>query len=749
MKYLSIFAAACLLLLSCEDTSGVLEELGLPEREFTLSKESGMLSVDIYANYPGKVTLLNEAQWLSVKTQTFSSDGMLMFAFEENEGFPRIAKLKVSLDRNPDYAYDLIIRQEGAVKPSFVLPQSAFSLVNDGQNHKVFDVETNIPLKDISVSALKFPEGTAEWVSNVTLTENGVELDVVGNTDPQKRLAVVSFSYNDGWDNIVTTDLHLVQAGSDNNLGPDMTFAQLRQMATTEGTAIPEGILTAHVISDVASGNVHENTQVASKKIDYTVCRRSAYIQDLDGSSGLLLIMKTEADNFLANDTKVTLDLTGAVIRKYEKPERYVVEGLTEYAVMEVVDAAGQVVTKSRNITELSDEDIYTRVKLTDVEWPVRKGSLTPCYEFMTNASNNASANKFATLLRGKDGGSMYIYTNTTCPYRRDGSRIGYGQGNVTGVIVHEKHPPFEYADGNGYIGDYQIRHMSRSDLDFADSFSDSFSEMICEFRYALPSGDSRSLKATYGEGSMVHTGPYHTAYEEDLDGDKIKDFSYGFRGITYYDFSYLGPIGSDSTYPFGLNTGTKNGFGIILEDGTDYGVEGDVKIVANPEGYGRSYRKHEGNLSWGAVHWWNYNFNRPYYWLVKFSTKDIVTDHLSLQLSMLNQAQNGLSPRYWKVEWSLSDITEEDEGWEQIGEVFTVPDVIPDSFDPAVWMSSSFKPMDFTLPSEMLGHDQVAIRIGPADTKASDRYGYDNSKVENYNYCGGTVNYLAIRYNK
>ena len=748
MKYLSIFAAVFLFLTACEDTSGVLEELGLPEREFVVSKESGALSVDVYANFSGKVTLHNDAPWLSIKTETFSTDGVLMFSFSENEGFPRMAKLKVSLDRNPDYAYDLIIRQEGAVQPSFVLPQSAFSLTNDGQSHKTFAVETNVPLDEITISAPRFPEDTMEWVSNVTLTENGVELDVVNNTDEQKRLAVLTFSYNDGWDNIVTTDLHLVQMGKDNNLGADVTFSQLKQMATTEGVTIPEGILTAHVISDVASGNVHENTQVASKKIDYSVCRRSAYVQDLDGTSGLLLIMKTEADNFLSNDTKVTLDLSGAVIRKYENPERYVVEGLTEYAVLDVEDAAGQVVVKSKNIKELTDADIYTRVKLTDVEWPVRKGSLTPCYEFMTNASNNASANKFATLLRGKDGGSMYIYTNTTCPYRRDGSRMGYGQGNVTGVIVHENHPPFEYADGVGNIGDYQIRHMSRADLDFSDSFSDSFSEMICEFRYALPSGDSRSLKATYGEGSMVHTGPYSTSYEEDLDGDKIKEFKYGFRGLTYYDFSYLGPIGSDSTYPFGLNTGTENGFGIILEDGTDYGVEGDVTIIANPEGYGRTYRKHEGNLAWGAVHWWNSSFNRPYFWLVEFSTKNITTDHLSMQLAMLNQCQSGKSPRYWKVEWSLSDITEEDDEWKFISE-FTVPDVIPDSFDPAVWMSSAFKPMDIPLPSAMLGHDKVYLRIGPANNKASDRYGYDNATIESSNYSGGTMNYFAIRYNK
>jgi hypothetical protein len=56
---------------------------------------------------------------------------------------------------------------------------------------------------------------------------------------------------------------------------------------------------------------------------------------------------------------------------------------------------------------------------------------------------------------------------------------------------------------------------------------------------------------------------------------------------------------------------------------------------------------------------------------------------------------------------------------------------------------------MDIPLPSEMLGHDEVFIRIGPANNKASDRYGYDNATIENSNYCGGTMNYLAIRYNK
>lgn len=749
-KFIQYIAAAVVFLplfYACEDTEGVLEELGLPKTEFVVSNTAGILSVEYLANSRGSVTVVSDSPWVRMETSTFEADGTLKISYEDNAGFPRMAEIRLALDRNPEYSATLVIKQEGYEEPYFTLPKSAIAIMNGSGLNVSADINTNVPAEDITIKT-RILDGDEDWISDVVLNESSVDITLTSdNLNERKRAAAISFSYDSGWGETVTTDLRITQAGSDNSFGTPVSFSQLRSKASVEGTLLHDEVLEAYVISDKASGNVNENTQLSSKSIDYTVCRRSAYIQDSDGSYGFLVLMNSEEENVFEMDTKVLLSLSEVTVRRLDNPERYILENVTDRNVIRIEDAKGQIVPKVKTIKELVPEDIYTRVTLTEVEWPIRKGSLTPCYEFMTNACNNDSATKCATLLRGKDGGSMYILTNTTCPYRRDGSRMGYGSGNITGVIVHEKHRPFVDYDGaseseHGYIGDFQIRHMAKSDIDLADDFNDGFSEMICEFRYVQPY-QHYYLSATYGKGLMSHTGPDSSNYND-----------YDFLGLTYYDFSYLGPIGNNDSYAFGNNRGNVNGFGIILEDGTDYGNTADWQVLANTDGRGRTNRLQDGNLAWGSVKWWDYTFDRPYFWLVEFSTKGVQTDQLSMQIQMLNQCQNGYSPRFWKAEWSLSADTTDDGSWQQIGDVFTVPDVIPDSFDPATWMSAAFKPMNFELPLELLDQETVYIRIGPSENKASDRYGYANAIIggnssSRDNYSGGTMNYFAIRYNK
>ena len=79
---------------------------------------------------------------------------------------------------------------------------------------------------------------------------------------------------------------------------------------------------------------------------------------------------------------------------------------------------------------------------------------------------------KYPRLVRDAEGSSIYTYTNTTCPYRRDGVRLPYGSGTLSGVIVHELFPNYVYGDNDdeelsGNIGRYQIRHQSYSDIAF------------------------------------------------------------------------------------------------------------------------------------------------------------------------------------------------------------------------------------------------------------------------------------------
>ena len=499
-----------------------------------------------------------------------------------------------------------------------------------------------------------------------------------------------------------------------------------------------DAYIRGYVVSDRNSRNVAENPMVTTSSIDYSMSDRSVILENEEGL-GFLVVNETEADNLFEKDHRVLLSLGKATVRKLSAPERYIIEGIMSFDLMEseAVESV-PVPVKEKHIGELTDEDVYTLVTLTDVEWPVRKGSLSPCYEPTTNSWNNDYTTKFPTLLRCKDGNSLYLLTNSTCPYRRDGVRMGYGGGSVRGILVHELHPSFvdeDNADPDlcGNIGRYQLRHQSRTDFMLPDDFHDGFSEMICEFRWVDPVGDG-SIRATYGAGSIIHQGPDHAEYQ-----------NYPFKGMYYYDFSYLGPVGSNEAYIFGKNTGNKNGLGIIREDGTDYG-KGMSGINSN--GNGRTDRLNPGLFAWGALYWWDFTNKKPYYWDLTFSTSGISTDVLSLQLSMLNQCQTGGTPRDWKIEWSTSGDYDRDEDWSPIA-TFELPDITPSDLVPQRWMSPMFKPMDFLLPQAMLGKETVHIRIGPRTDRASDMTAYRNRSIVNTRWIGGTINYLAIRYNK
>ena len=66
------------------------------------------------------------------------------------------------------------------------------------------------------------------------------------------------------------------------------------------------------------------------------------------------------------------------------------------------------------HISELKDSDIYTRVTLSECEFPIRKGGLTPLNEGYTSTLGVDRVSKFASLVRDREGGSIYLYTNTT-----------------------------------------------------------------------------------------------------------------------------------------------------------------------------------------------------------------------------------------------------------------------------------------------------------------------------------------------
>lgn len=744
MKRFTLFFAFALAAVSCniDDAEPAhLEELGLTSKEVIAEAEAGLVRVPFYANKGGSISFA-DGSWARASESHFSGDSELVIEYDDNEGFRRMDKVILSLD-GTSRKDTLLLKQKGTELVVLESDESGL-IVYNGVGETSVALNTNIPFSDLSVD-IDYVSGESDWIKSCSLSNGRLYFGTEDNTSHSDvRGAMATLSYVDGWDEKLSVSFLLTQATADNTLGQKVNFEEIRALGVAGSDVVIEDnlLIEGYVVSDPESGNVNENPAVTMNTIDYNVCKSSIYLESLDGKYGFLLVTDTPEDNVLKANTRVQVLLKDATLLRYDNPERYQISGITKDAfVRSVAVRSEDIPLKKMHIGDLTDDDIYTRVELSDCEFPIRKGSISPLHEGYTDAAGSPRVSKAAVLIRDIEGNSMYVYTNTTCPYRRDGSRMGYGSGSMKGVVVHEKFRSFvdeDNADEDecGYIGPYQIRHMSKDDFDFADNFHNGFSEMICEWRYLDKTRKypdyNNGFGATYGEGVMQHT-------KQGYINDGAASSATMMCAYGHIDFSYLGPIGDAASKPFGNNRGNKNGFGIILEDGTDYG-KGDACTNADGRGMTDAACKNYV-LCWGNSTWWDESKDEGFAWQVKFSTEGIETDHLSMQFAVLNQSQDGLAPRYWKAEWSADGST-----WTLIDD-FVVP-------DKGLWsytmpsQSLQMKPIDMPLPLEMLGRPTVYIRLMPFSKLASDTTGYANAEMVNgKSVC--TMDYFAVRYNK
>lgn len=706
----------------------VPDELGATVKEFTLDVQGGDLEIKILANKDGRVETIGECpDWLTIRDDRFSNDATVRLSVSENKDIRRHAKILLSTSTRKD---TVTVYQYGAVEELFYVPAGSV-LVYNGTEENEIATAMNVPLNTVDVR-LAYSGGN-EWIKKYEIREDAFVFTTVDNPDNvNMRRAYLTLSHVNGWGTEEKYDIILIQPRADNHVGTVLTAAELREMATVEGAALPEDAFIEGVIvsstengqaGDISVQDYQQGTGVMNTELNDL----TAYMQTADGSCGFKLITDTPDKNEFKRFTVVGFSAGGAVVSKSEdEPVCYTITGVNSHNILTQSDASLDMILKEKHISELTDDDIYTYVTLKDCEIPMRKGPLTPINEGYTKVKGYNRIAKHPMLIRDIEGGSMYMMTNVTCPYRRDGSVMPYGSGNISGVIVHEIYKNFEK---DGKIGRYQIRHFTREEIALAENFEDNFSGLITEFRYADIPGEfehtelPNAIRATYGNGELCHTY-----------GTEVGNFS--------DSYIYLGPA-NNKKYEYA------NGAGIILEDGTQYlPVEGK-ESAQNPDA--KCCLSKDLMLSWSHKYWWDSSNGRGYCWLVKFSSKGITSDHASLQFAMHNNSQSARSPRYWKAEYSLttSDCSAEfDDQWKPIGE-FTCHDV-------AIWASQNdwqllgTRVYDFPLPLEILDQESVCIRLMPRNNKAAAKSetSYDSSTIAN-NSGYNTMDYFAVRYNK
>lgn len=785
--------------LSCslDETADVkLVELGTPleDNVCIVEAEGGEYELEIYSNGSYHIEMLDQSSWLTLSAMKGNGDGTLTLTSTGNDEFKRMTSFALcsDVDERRDTVY---VKQKGKIEANLSMGNTSMVVPGAGGESKA-SLSTNIPFEYFKVNVDYNDPENVGWLDpeKVSMAGDGQDRTLSIWTDPNPddvsvRTASLNLSFVDGWGDKVALELIVMQKNSNEGLGVLKSFAEIRSTYPNGGEVTEDYILEGIVVSNTEGGNAGENEQISASAIDYTVSQRTVYVQSLDGKYGFSLLTETEEDNIFKQFNKVRVLLKGTEIYLFDNPAKYYqIKGVKKSMVASNVKAAeSEIVVKQKHFNELTDDDIFTYVTLKDVEFPVRKGSICPINEGYSIAGKSDRIAKFPLLVRDINGDSFYMYTNTVCTYRNDGTRVPQGSGNISGVIVHERFSRFEWKNGMdlldmetdpelGNIGRYQIRHQTKSDIydQMQMDFKDSFSELLVEYRYWNPDIENGVQRPTYGDnGWFTHT------YQKKYTGTEAKEYTeevYKQHMSAEVCFSYLGPIGLAGTM-FGANTGNVNGLGIVLDSDKDrYNPEmsewvgefngtrqwlapetsmADAEIpmrVANAgSGAGKGWCSSDCYCAFRSLKWWDFDQNRGYAWMLNFSTKG-VSSKLSMQISVLNSSQRFHSPRYWKAEWSEVDSMDpsKEAQWHPIGE-YTVPDI-------SQWTGTLFssvvgyKAINMDLPAELLGKDNVYIRLIPVNDLCSSGGDYTDTFItddEDGDKHASSIDYIAIRYNK
>ena len=785
--------------LSCslDETADVkLVELGTPleDNVCIVEAEGGEYELEIYSNGSYHIEMLDQSSWLTLSAMKGNGDGTLTLTSTGNDEFKRMTSFALcsDVDERRDTVY---VKQKGKIEANLSMGNTSMVVPGAGGESKA-SLSTNIPFEYFKVNVDYNDPENVGWLDpeKVSMAGDGQDRTLSIWTDPNPddvsvRTASLNLSFVDGWGDKVALELIVMQKNSNEGLGVLKSFAEIRSTYPNGGEVTEDYILEGIVVSNTEGGNAGENEQISASAIDYTVSQRTVYVQSLDGKYGFSLLTETEEDNIFKQFNKVRVLLKGTEIYLFDNPAKYYqIKGVKKSMVASNVKAAeSEIVVKQKHFNELTDDDIFTYVTLKDVEFPVRKGSICPINEGYSIAGKSDRIAKFPLLVRDINGDSFYMYTNTVCTYRNDGTRVPQGSGNISGVIVHERFSRFEWKNGMdlldmetdpelGNIGRYQIRHQTKSDIydQMQMDFKDSFSELLVEYRYWNPDVEKGVQKPTYGDnGWFTHT------YQQKYTGTESKDYTeeqYRQHMSAEVCFSYLGPIGLAGSM-FGSNTGNLNGLGIVLDSSKDrYNPEmsewvgehngtmqwlapstsmADAEIplrVANAgNGAGKGWCSSDCYCAFRSLKWWDFDSNRGYAWMLNFSTKGIAKK-LSMQISVLNSSQKFYSPRYWRAEWSEVDSMDPtmDAQWHTIDE-YTVPDI-------SQWTGTLFssvvgyKAINFDLPEELLGKENVYIRLMPISVMCSSGGDYTDATITNDeegDKHASSIDYIAIRYNK
>ena len=756
--------------LSCERLPEDVNICGVGSREPSLevSWNGGECTAYILASGAFTATIPEGTDWISFKENPSSltlgkeGDCSITFTLSVNRSIPRSVEIELVCGTSNAF---LTITQDGLLEGGLDVAEKNV-LAPFAGGRLAAKVNTKIAASKFSFSTEYLEPESADWISGVRLSGNFIVFEVEPNlAESLIRHADIIASYPGGKGRV-----HITQYSAGTEPEP-IGIASLKEKLNAKGSIVLDKhyIVSGIVLNDDSEGNGAENRMVSADNPDMSYSSTIIYLQSEDGADGIKLIFNGSCADVASRWDHISFDAFGLTLTRENAPVRYEISDIP-ISIVTASEKGEPVLPKTRSIAELVDNDLYTLVKLEEVEIPIRKGPYVPvdvrCIDIVT---------AYPVTLRDSRGKSIYMMVNSDCSWARDGKPMPQGSGSVSGVLVHESCDNYEwdtgrestikdkgvignYITGLGDIGSWQIRPVFHSDIEIAEDLDDGFSSLLYEWRYCdslgvnlAPNydGEKLLLRPTWPEvpdprnDSVLVTKADSLVAKAALyclnDGKKVV-----FKPCN--DLTHLGP------YTYG---------GQIIREDTGNGVthlgKNALWYFQGGEKYGIIFSTTPSTTSdirWETSNgsaWCAFGWNSKQYWCCEFSTEGLSQANapLSVQFGTMNHIFYYGAPRYWSAEWSADGRT-----WDRLL-TYSVPDFPPQTGAKMVWQLPGAKHITANLPNAALGKEKIYVRMIPTSAAglssnfgvgtASSYYSSSAFNAARYN----AINYFAVRYNK
>ena len=460
-------------IISCKKDGNIFfqPEVAINQNIVRVADTAGTTRIIVHAEGAWTASLLDpEVQWAKVSQGNGNGLGQFFLEFESNAGnLPRQTRVVVAGGSKKD----TIILQQKGIPTSIDIKDVELTGIAAGGKMKS-GIIANITF-DLMTVEIKYLTGqSTDWVSEVNIENmSSLVFRLAKTEDTEDRTASLKLSYRDALGTLNQDSILIKQRPK---AGNDSDFAEPKDMNYIK-TMLPDGIITENiylegiVISEKGNPNLATNLNTSAANVSPRENQVSFYVQDPNNQAGgILFKTKEPSDNIFDQYEIVKIWLKGTKLTKYSNPTHYIIEDITNEHVLEK-NEGDPIQPKEVCMRDLTDNDIYTWVKLKDVEIAVSNGYFSNMHE-----GYSARVSAYASCIRDINRDHMYMLINTAVPYRTQ-QPAPQGSGTITGILVHDNLPRF-----GGNIGRYAIRPLQRNDIALAENRDDGFTRVIAEW---------------------------------------------------------------------------------------------------------------------------------------------------------------------------------------------------------------------------------------------------------------------------